>query len=57
MVTWFTKPSWLFSEDGETVAIAELVANEDGYAKFVATPDGRALLDCVYSEWKRIFMD
>ena len=57
VVTWFTKPNWLFSEDGETVAIAELAANEDGYAKFVTTPDGRALLDCIYSEWKRIFMD
>lgn len=57
ILTWFTQPSWLFSEDGDTVAIAELVGTEDGIATFVATDDGRELLDCIFPEWKRIFMD
>lgn len=57
IVTWFTKPSWLISEDGDTVAIAELKSNDDGISKFVATDDGRALLDCIFRGWSRIFMD
>ena len=57
IVTWFTKPSWLFTEEGDTVAIAELVRTEDGIATFVATDNGRELLDCIFPGWKRIFMD
>ncbi|MEW4488659.1 4Fe-4S binding protein [Thalassoglobus sp. JC818] len=53
----FTVPSWLFSEDGETVAIAEVSESDNDLVCYNATEQGRDLLDCIYDEWDRIFMD
>lgn len=57
VVTWFTKPDWLISEDGATIAIAEVESTESDRTKFVTTPESRELLDCIFSGWSRIFMD
>jgi ferredoxin len=57
ILEWFLKPSWLFNAAGDTVAIADEYSRDEHKAKFVATPDGRALLDCIYSGWKRVWMD
>lgn len=57
IVEWFKRPDWLFSEDGETVAIADEYERDDDKVRFVATPSGRALLDCIFPEWQRIWMD
>lgn len=57
IVSWLAKPHWLFTEEGDTVAIAERVECENGIAKFVATDDGRELLDCIFTGWSQIFMD
>ncbi len=57
VLAWFGRPDWLYSEDGETVPIAREVFRDDEKVKFVATSEGRDLLDCIYPDWKRIFMD
>lgn len=57
ILEWFVKPSWLFTAEGETVAIADVYDRDDEKVRYVATVDGRALLDCVYEGWQRVFMD
>ncbi|MEW4526386.1 4Fe-4S binding protein [Maioricimonas sp. JC845] len=57
ILEWLVRPEWLFSEDGETVAIARLELQDEDKLKYVATPEGRDLLDCIYPDWHRIFMD
>jgi len=56
-VNWFLKPNWLYSEDGETVAIADVYQHDEDKVRFVATPAGRELLDVIFPQWDRIFMD
>ncbi|MEZ6068157.1 MAG: 4Fe-4S binding protein [Planctomycetaceae bacterium] len=56
-VDWFLRPDWLFSADGATVAIADVYHRDEEKVKYVATPDGRALLDCIYQGWERVWMD
>ena len=48
---------WLFSEDGETIAIVEAAEPGEGFQHYKATEDGRDLLDCMFDEYHRIFMD
>lgn len=57
IVTWFTKPDWLYTEDGETVVLVNRVAEDGDKIQFDATPEGRALFDCIFPGWQRIFMD
>lgn len=57
ILTWFTRPSWLYSEDGSTVAIADEYERDEDKVRFVATPSGRELLDVIFPTWQRIFMD
>jgi ferredoxin len=57
IMEWFVKPNWLYNADGDTVAIADEYSRDEFKVKFVATPSGRALLDCMYPGWKRIWMD
>jgi hypothetical protein len=37
--------------------MARLAGRDDAKVKYVATSEGRDLLDCIYPEWKRIWMD
>jgi ferredoxin len=57
IVTWFTKPNWLFTEDGDTIALAEIYSQDEEKIRFVATPQARDLLDCMFEGWDRIWMD
>ena len=54
---WFTKADWLFTEEGDTVAIAEEYERNGDKVCFTATEEGRALLDCIFVDWHRIWMD
>jgi ferredoxin len=57
ILDWFTKPHWLYTEDGDTVAIAEEYSRDDQKVCVSSTNEGRALLDCIFAEWHRIWMD
>ncbi|MCA9046035.1 MAG: hypothetical protein KDA69_17030, partial [Planctomycetaceae bacterium] len=54
---WLGKSDWLYSEDGDTVAIVEEASRDEHKICFEATAEGRELLDCIYPGWHRIFMD
>ena len=54
---WLCKSDWLFSEDGETVAIAEEASRDEEKVRFTATEEGWALLDCMFTDWQRVWMD
>jgi ferredoxin len=54
---WFCQPHWLFNQDGDTVAIAEVSSEEEVKVCYVSTPAGRVLLDCIFPGWQRIWMD
>ena len=57
IMVWFTRPHWLYTEDGDTVAIAEEYGRDEDKVRFDATDSGRNLLDVIFPQWKRIFMD
>ncbi len=57
VLDWLTQPHWLFTEEGDTIAIAEVDRRDDQKICYSGTPEGRELLDCIYPEWNRIFMD
>ena len=57
VVEWFLKPGWLYNAEGDTVAIADTYDQDGEKIRYVATPDGRALLDCIYEGWQRVWMD
>lgn len=57
ILQWLTRPYWLFTADGDTVAIAEEYGRDEHKVRFEATREGRALLDCIFEGWQRIFMD
>lgn len=57
VVSWFTQPTWLFSEDGSTIAIAEIREQDEDKIRFVAGDAARDLLDCMYEGWHRVWMD
>lgn len=57
ILTWLTQPQWLFTEDGDTVAIAEEYDRDEDKVRFDATPEGQALLDVIFPDWRRIWMD
>ena len=56
-LAWFQKPDWLYSEDGETIAILGPEERGEFMIRYDATDDARDLLDCVFPEWSRIWMD
>ncbi len=57
ILDWLCKPEWLFSEDGETIAIATVSTTDDEKISYVASEEGQDLLDCIFDGWHRIFMD
>ncbi|WP_437204918.1 4Fe-4S dicluster domain-containing protein [Planctomicrobium sp. SH664] len=57
ILEWFTKPHWLYSEEGETIAIARRSQEDDVKVCYVATEPARDLLDCIFADWDRIWMD
>lgn len=57
VLNWFIQSQWLYTEDGQTVAIARELLRDESKVCFIATDEGRALLDCIYDGWHRVFMD
>lgn len=57
IVIWFTKDKWLYSEDGQTIAIARVTLEDEEKICFSCTPEARDLLDCMFDGWERIWMD
>ncbi len=57
IMDWFTKPEWLFSEEGDTIAIASITSQDDQKICYTASQEGHDLLDCIFDDWQRIFMD
>ena len=57
ILDYFTHSSWLYSEDGETVALATVSTNDEEKVCYEGTEQGRDLLDCIFDDWQRIFMD
>ena len=59
ILEFLAQPHWLYAEDGATIAIAaEVEDRRDEHKRcFAGTPEGRELLDCIYPDWHRIFMD
>lgn len=57
ILDWLCKSDWLYTEEGDTVAIAEETSRDDEKACFTATYEGRELLDCIFDDWQRVWMD
>lgn len=57
VLEWFRKPDWLYSEEGATVAIVGETTQDEYRTTYFATDEGRDLLDCIFPQWSRIFMD
>ena len=57
ILNWYTRPDWLYSEDGATIAIAFQAAEDEEKVRFDCTEPARDLLDCIFEDWQRIWMD
>ena len=57
ILEWLVKPNWLFNAEGDTIAIIDEYSRDEFKICYVATEDGRTLLDCMYPGWERIWMD
>jgi len=57
ILEWLAKPHWLYTEDGDTIAIAEEYSRDEQKVCYSSTNEGRALLDCMFADWDRIWMD
>ena len=57
ILAWFAQPHWLYTEEGDTVAMTQEESRDEFKIKYIATPEGRELFDCMFPGWKRIFMD
>jgi len=53
----FQEEAWMYSEADNVRIVSADVQEGEGYVRFRATEEGRELLDCMYRDWKRIFMD
>ena len=47
----------MYSEADNVRIVSPEVQEGEGFVRFRATEEGRELLDCMYRDWKRIFMD
>ena len=56
LLTHLQAPDWYYG-DGERCRIIEEVARNDKYVRYEATPEGRAVLDVVFEDYQRIFLD
>ena len=56
ILAWYERPEWYYGE-GETCRIVEETARSDHYVLYRATPEGRAVLDVIFPEYGKIFLD
>ncbi len=55
-IKWLQDPVWMFSEDEKVAIVAEEI-RFDCFIRYHASEDGRELLDCIFEDYERIFMD
>lgn len=55
-ISWLLAEDWMYSAE-EKIAIATEGEKKENYIRYGATPEGRELLDCIFDEYERIFMD
>ncbi len=49
--------AWMYSEDDDVRFVLEETSGTEGYVRYSATEPGRDLLDVIFQDYKRIFMD
>ncbi|MEZ6043344.1 MAG: 4Fe-4S binding protein [Planctomycetaceae bacterium] len=51
------QPSWMYSEEDNIRIVEEETVKGEGFVRYRATEEGRALLDVIFQSYARIFMD
>ncbi len=54
--SYLTAEDWYYDDD-VNVAIVNEVARDEKYVRYKATEEGRAVMDCVYEGYGRMFLD
>lgn len=54
--SFLTAEDWYYDDD-VNVAIVSEVARDEKYVRYVATEEGRAVMDCVFEDYGRMFLD
>jgi hypothetical protein len=49
--------AWMYSEEDNVRIVSTESEVGEGFVRYSATEEGRDLLDCMYRDWHRIFMD
>lgn len=49
--------AWMYSEEDNIRIVKAEAENGEGFVRYQATEEARDLLDCMYRDYKRIFMD
>ncbi|HRA87924.1 MAG TPA: 4Fe-4S binding protein [Planctomycetaceae bacterium] len=49
--------AWMYSEEDNVRIVQEDVVSGEGFVRYRATNEGRDLLDCMFRDYQRIFMD
>ncbi len=57
ILTWFQRPDWLYTEEGDTVRLLTEADRSESLIRYDATDEGRDLLDCIFEGWDRIWFD
>jgi ferredoxin len=56
ILAWFDREEWYYGDD-ERCSIAREADRNELFVRFEATPEGRALLDVIFPDYAKIFMD
>ena len=49
--------AWMYSEDDNVRIVRSDADTGEGFVRYRATEEGRDLLDCMFRDYQRIFMD
>jgi hypothetical protein len=49
--------AWMYSEQDNIRLVQAETESGEGFVRYRATPEGRDLLDCMFKDYRRIFMD
>jgi len=49
--------SWMYSDEDNVRIVQEEVENGEGFVRYTATESGRDLMDVIFEDYQRIFMD
>lgn len=56
IMQWFEREEWYY-DDNVRCRIVEQVARDDNYIRYCATSQGRDVLDVVFEDYQRVFLD